>query len=366
MRFCWLLLAACSGGSPASIDASGAPPLDGDIPGDPIAYVAGDELGWYRMDLETGALAKLGSTAAFQPNPNFLATSGTSLYAVTSGDRVGAYSIDPGDFSLRFINDVSSGGSGPAHVAFEPSGFVLVANYSNGVVSVHATREDGGIGESLQRHDVGANAHQVVIRAAGAARFVFVPCLGVDHVAQFEFDQSTGNLTPNTPPVVTTANGAGPRHLAFAPVREHAYLINELDSTLTALAFDGATGVLTPIQTITTRAAGASGNNTTAEVVVHGSGKFVYGSNRGDDNIVAYRIDALTGMVTLVGHTSTQGMTPRNFTIDPSGRFLYAANQGSDSIVVFAIDPDTGALTPTGGTVTVGSPAFIGFTVLPR
>jgi 6-phosphogluconolactonase len=243
---------------------------------------------------------------------------------------------------------------------------VLVANYSNGVVSVHATREDGGIGESLQRHDVGANAHQVVIRAVGAERFVFVPCLGVDHVAQLELDQTTGNLTPNTPPVVTTASGAGPRHLAFAPVANHAYLINELDSTLTALAFDETTGILTPLQTVTTRAAGATGNNTTAEVVVHQSGKFVYGSNRGDDNIVAYAIDEATGMLTLIGHTPTQGTTPRNFTIDPSGRFLYAANQGSDSIVVFAIDQTTGALMPTGATVTVGSPAFIGFAVLPR
>src|SRR4029079_5836552 len=128
---------------------------------------------------------------------------------------------------------------------------------------------------------------------------------------------------------------------------EHAYLINETDSTLSALEWDAATGRLAEIETVSSRASGATGDNTCAEVLVHPSGAFVYGSNRGDDNIAVFSVDESTGRLTLVEHESTQGMRPRNFAIDPGGRLLYAANQDSDSVVPFAIEPATGRLTPT-------------------
>lgn len=361
----WLLIVtcACGGKTATATDAS----VDAEVPIDAvntktIAYVAGDELSWYELD-SSGGLTRISGMAAFRADPNFLAMFGTSLYAVTSGNRVGAYSIDLADYSLTFINDVGSGGNGPAHVAVDATGeFVFVSNYGNGAIAGYPVEAGGQLGTAVYQSNAGANAHQLVFDPSN--RYVFVPCLGVDYVAQYTFDSNTGALTANQPAVVNTAAGAGPRHLAFAPLGNHAYLINELDSTMTALSLDSS-GRLTPVQTLTTRAAGASGNNTTAEVVVHQTGKFVYGSNRGDDNIVAYAIDAGTGMISLVGHTSTQGMTPRSFTIDPSGRFLYAANQSSDSIVVFAIDQMTGALSPTGATVSVTSPAFVGFAQLP-
>jgi 6-phosphogluconolactonase len=171
-------------------------------------------------------------------------------------------------------------------------------------------------------------------------------------------------MTPNAVPELATAAGAGPRHLAFAPDGKHAYLINELNSTLSALSYDAATGRLTELHTLSTRAAGAIGTNTTAEVVVHPNGKFVYGSNRGDNTIVVFARDATTGMVQTVAHTSTQGMTPRNFTIDPTGKFLYAANQNSGTVVPFAIDT-AGRLTPTATPVNVPTPQFVGILALP-
>jgi 6-phosphogluconolactonase len=195
---------------------------------------------------------------------------------------------------------------------------------------------------------------------------VFVPCLGDDKVAQYVFDGSTGALTANATPKLDTANGAGPRHVAFAPDGKHAYLINELNSTLVALAYDSATGRLSAVGApLSTRASGATGTNTGAEVVVHPSGKFVYGSNRGDNNIAVFAVDSSTGMVTAVDHTSTQGMTPRHFTIDPSGTLMYVANQNSGNVVPFKIDPGTGRLTPTASPVTVATPQFVGIVKLP-
>jgi 6-phosphogluconolactonase len=172
-------------------------------------------------------------------------------------------------------------------------------------------------------------------------------------------------LTANATPHLAAAAGAGPRHLAFAPNGNFAYLINETNSTLSALALDNATGRLSTLQTVSTRAAGATGTNTTAEVWVHPSGKVVYGSNRGDNNIVTFSIAPATGMVSPVGHTSTGGMTPRDFTLDPAGAFLYAANQASSSVVTFSLDPTTGLPSPTGTHITATMPSYVGIVPLP-
>lgn len=369
MRNVWLalLIGACGGGSPA-IDASGMGDGPIDAPGPPtrfVAYVSGGaDIAWYDVDKATGALTPISSIAAFRTGASFLAFHGDYLYAVTSGNRVGAYSIAPSTASLTFINDVASGGTGPAHVSADRTGaYVFVANYGSGHVAVMPVLSNGGLASASQTLVAGANAHQIETDPSNG--HVVVPCLGDDKVAQYLFDVNAGILTANAVPQLDTANGAGPRHIAFAPDAKHAYLINELNSTLSALAFDGATGRLTELQTVTTRAAGATGTNTTAEVVVHPSGKFVYGSNRGDNNIAVFSIDATSGMVTAIDHTSTQGMTPRNFAIDPSGSFLYAANQSSNSVVPFAIDTTTGRLTPTASATSAPTPQFVGIVALP-
>ncbi|MDB4954927.1 MAG: 6-phosphogluconolactonase [Myxococcales bacterium] len=361
-----LLLACACGGNRATSDASDAV-LDGTRDSAVmklVAYVGGygPNIAWYAVDPATGALAPSGSIAAFGASPSFLAIDRTRLYAVSEAtSRVGAYTIDQASGALAFLEDASSGGTGPAHVSVDRSGkYVFVANYGDGSVAVLPVRTSG-IGAPQQTLVVGSHAHQII--ADPSNRYVFVPCLGANYVAQFAFDAATGMLTPNAR--LATAPGAGPRHLAFAPDGIHAYLINEVDSTLSALSLDPATGRLTPLQTVSTRAAGATGANTTAEVSVHPSGRFVYGSNRGDNNIVTYAIAPGTGMVSLVGHTSTQGTTPRSFTLDPSGAFLYAANQGSDSVVPFTIDPQSGLPSPTAAQVTATKPSYVGVLALP-
>lgn len=359
-------IAACSGDSPIVTDANtaGDAAPDASVPSRFVAYISGGaDIAWYDVDKTSGALTPIGSIAAFRTGANFLAFRGIGhVYAVTSGNRVGAYSINATTGALTFINDVGTGGTGPAHVSIDRTGkYVFVANYGSGDVSVFPIQPTGGLGAAQQTDPSGGNAHQILTDASG--NYVFVPCLGDDKVAQYSFDTTTGMLTANGQ--VATANGAGPRHMAFAPNGKHAYLINELNSTLLPLSYDSSTGRLAQLQPPLSTRATTGGTNTTAEVVVHPNGKFVYGSNRGENNIVVFSIDQTTGMLTLVDHTSTQGMTPRNFTIDPSGTLLYAANQNSNTVVPFSINPTTGRLTPTAAPINVPTPQFVGVIALP-
>ncbi len=195
--------------------------------------------------------------------------------------------------------------------------------------------------------------------------FVFVPCKGADYVAQYVFDASSGALTPNAVPSLATTVGAGPRHLAFHPNAKWAYLIAENASTVSTLSFDVATGRLSTVDTVSTLPAGFSGTNTGAEIGVHPSGKWVFVSNRGDDSIAAFAVDASTGKLTLLGTpTKTGGKTPRDFALTPNGAFLYAANQGSNSVSAFRIDAN-GALRSTAGNVTLVAPSFVGVLLSP-
>lgn len=346
-----------------------APPPDGALDGAPdspvptrlVVYVSGygPDIVSYDFDRASGALTDARTTRSFAANPSFLAMTQTHLYAASEGgDAIGAYSIDQATGALAFINEAPSGGSGPAHVAVDRSGgFVFAANYGSGDVAVLPVRDDGGVEPAIANPNAGANAHQILADAAN--RFVFVPCKGADHIAQYEL-LPTGALTPNG--TVDTANGAGPRHLAFAPNGDFAYLINELDSTLTVLAYDRASGQLAPLQTVGTRAAGASGANTGAEVVVHPSGSVVYASNRGDDTIAVFTIGS-DGRVTAAGHVDT-GATPRSFTLDPSGEWMLVANQGDDTVSTYRISA-SGMPTPTGTPLGAVNPSFVGFVALP-
>jgi 6-phosphogluconolactonase len=362
-----LLIAACGGSKPAMPQDAHLPASDAPSPAHVVAYISGygPSIAWFDFAPATGTLTPVASIAAAQPQPSFLAITSTHLYAVSeSASRVGAYAIDPATGALTFINDVASGGDGPAHVSVDRAGkYALVANYGGGTVAVLPIRADGGLDAARQTLAPGTNAHMIVADAGNA--HVFVPCKGSDYVAQYTFDAATGTLAPNAVPELATDAGAGPRHLAFAPDGAHAYLIAENASTLTALAYDTATGRLTPLHTVSTRATGATGTNTGAEVWVHPSGKFVYGSNRGDDNIAVFAIDPATGRVTPTGHTPTGGHTPRDFALDPTGAWLVAANQDSNSVVTFAIDPTTGALAPTGAPLAMTMPSFVGFLALP-
>ena len=320
-----------------------------------------------RFNQATGKLGEL-SLAAELENPSFLAVSPDRrfLYAVaevgvagTNGEPTGgvaSYAIAADD-SLKLINRVPSLGADPCHVAVSRSGrTVAVANYSSGsTVTLHANT-DGSLGKTSRdvHHGHGpktdrqkeAHAHSVNFSSDDS---LLLSCdLGADRVYIYRHDARTGAITPHAPPFVGLEPGAGPRHLALHPSGRYAYVIAELSNTIAAFAWSATNGSLRQMQTISTLPFGYTSQSGTAEIVVHPTGRFVYGSNRGHDSIASFAVDARDGRLTLLAHTPTGGKAPRSFAIDPSGRWLIAANQLSDSLVMFAIDQGTGALKPTG------------------
>ncbi len=302
-----------------------------------------------------GGLQPVGSFEA-GANPSFLAIdeARARLYAINeggAGSTVTAVALDP-ETGLGTRLNTAVVGTGPAHVSLDQRGrWVLVANYGGGSVTVVEVT-DAGVGRVADAETPGSRAHQIVVDASNTV--AFVPCLGVDLVAQFRFDAATGGLTPNG--VLHTAPGAGPRHLALHPSGRFAFLVNELDSTVQALAVED--GGLRSLQTLSTLPAGSSGANSGAEVVVHPNGGHVYTSNRGHDSVAHFRVDA-QGLLTLVGHTPT-GRTPRSFAVDASGQWMLVANQDSATVTVFALDA-AGVPQATGQSVAVNAPAFVGF-----
>lgn len=333
-----------------------------------------------RMDPASGALTAP-ALAAEAVNPTFLGThpSRRYLYAVAEiggsagrpGGVVRAFAIDPESARLDPLNQQPSGGSGPCHLTADRAGTnVLVANYVSGSVGVLPVGADGRLAEpsTVIQHEgrgpdpkrqAGPHAHSVNLDPAG--RFAFVADLGLDKVLTYRFDPAEGKLWPHDPPAAQVAPGSGPRHLAFHPGGQFAYVINEMGSTITAFAYDAQHGVLREVQTVSTLPPGFRGSNTTAEVRVHPSGRFLYGSNRGHDSIAIFAIDADSGRLGAVAHEPTQGRSPRHFTIDPTGSYLLAANQDSDNLVVFRIDPQTGRLGPTGIKVQIPCPVCVTF-----
>jgi 6-phosphogluconolactonase len=214
-----------------------------------------------------------------------------------------------------------------------------------------------GQGKGPTARQAGPHGHAVAFDAAN--RVLVGADRGHDRLLGYRFDAATGTLAAHTPPSAPLPPGAGPRHFAFHPNGRQAFAINELSSTITSFSWNASDGVLTPTGTVPTRPAGVT-EGTTAEIHVHPSGRFVYGSNRGHDSIAVFRV-AADAALTLVEHESTRGQTPRNFTIDPTGRWIIAGNQRSNTLAVFSIDQTTGALSPVGPLTTTPSPVSILF-----
>jgi 6-phosphogluconolactonase len=339
----------------------------------------------YRYDAASNQLTPLG-VAAETTNPSFLAIdpSRRFLYAVNelqnykgaSSGAVSAFAINLGTDDRRtpilsLLNQVASRGADPCYIAFDKTGkYALVANYTGGSVSGFPVQADGHIGDPsafVQHRGSSVNKerqespHAHWIETTPDNRFAIAVDLGLDELLVYHFDASKGTLTPNDPPYARLDPGAGPRHLAFHPNGKFAYVVNELQSTITAFSYDPGRGVLEKLKTVSTLPRGFSGSNDTAEIRIHPNGKFLFASNRGHDSIAVFSVDSRTGALTLVDHFPTQGKTPRNFEIDPSGKLLFVANQCSDNIVVFRIDADNGRLTPTGKTLSVPSPVCLKF-----
>lgn len=332
------------------------------------------------FDAKTGALS-VPRLAAEIADPSFLAISPNRkfLYAVSEisdlgGKKTGgvsAFVIDAASGALKPINEQPSMGAGPCHLTVDRGGkAVLVANYGAGSVASLPIRQDGGLepaasaiqhqGKSVDpNRQEGPHAHSINLDPGD--RFAFAADLGLDKVLIYKFDAKAGTLAANDPPSASVAPGAGPRHFAFHPSGKFAYVINEMANTVTGFSFDAKRGALKEIQTIGTLPDGYAETSYTAEVQVHPSGKYLYGSNRGHDSIAAFRIDEKTGKLTSIGQTPTGGKTPRNFGLHPGGKFLLAANQESDTVVVFAIDPATGEIGKELGRVSVPKPCCVKF-----
>ena len=336
-----------------------------------------------QLDLSTGELAPA-ALAGETTNPSFLALhpSGDFLYAVGEissfeGQKAGAvtaWKIDRDTGQLEFLGQDPSGGPGPCHLVVDSTGTtLLVANYGGGSVSSREIHRDGKFGNQISFHQhYGSSVnpqrqqqpHAHSINLDRDNRYAFVADLGLDQILVYRFDAVASELHRNKGfPLVKVKPGSGPRHLSFHPSADYAYVINELDSTITAFRYEPKQGRLELMQTVTTLPPDFDGASYTAEVVAHPSGKFIYGSNRGHDSIAVFRVDPDSGNLQLVQIEPTQGKTPRNFAVDPTGKYLLAENQDSDTIVVFRIDPDQGRLAATGHTLEVPKPVCIKFVV---
>lgn len=336
------------------------------------------------LDVADGSLSEP-SLAAEAVNPSFLAIhpNGQYLYCVNEisegpGRPTGtatAFVLDAATGALERINSQTTEGGVPCHCNVDATGrWLLVANYMGGNTVVLPIGRNGGLGPIAsnvqhtgssvdpQRQD-GPHAHSVNLSADN--QFAYAADLGIDRLLIFRFDADTGIIEPNDPFSVAVSPGGGPRHFSLTPDGKYAYANNELSATVTAFRRDSESGALAPIQEISTLPADFDGRKSTAECVVHPTGKFLYVSNRGHDSIAVYTIDEQTGLLVLVEIQATEGQEPRNFCLDPTGQWLLAGNQQSDSVVVFAVDADTGALTATDHRIAVGRPVCFRMMALP-
>ncbi len=339
-------------------------------------YTGKGSKGIYRMRFDS-ASGKLSAPelAAESDNPSFLAVDakGRYLYAVneaTTGDgEVSAFQINPASGALTALNKVSSHGGSPCHLSFDKTGkWILIANYTGGSVASFPVLDDGKLGEAVSvikhrgksidlNRQEGPHAHAIETTADN--RFALVPDLGADQIVVYHFDAASGKLSPSDPPVGKAHAGAGPRHLVFAPGHASLLVLNELDSTIST--YSNNSGTLKELHSVSTLPQGFSGHNTTAEIAIDHSGKLVYASNRGVDDIAVFKLEAGSEKLTPVQHMPTGGKTPRHFAIDPSGKFLFAENQDSDTIVRFQINQKSGELAATGDTVSLPAPICLVF-----
>ena len=332
----------------------------------------------YRFDGRSGRITPHKVIKGVE-EPSFLAIdrSRRFLYAVNEtldyqgqkSGAVSAFAIDQSSGSLSFLNKQPSMGGAPCHVSISNDGrFALIANYIGGNVTVLPIEKSGSLGRSIdvRQHDgkgpkeqqEAPHAHSVLLD--GKNHFAFVNDLGTDKVVIYEFDRNTGKLSPNAAqPFYKARAGAGPRHFKIHPNGRFAFIVNELDMTVSSLSFDAKLGKLSEVQTLSTLPPSYAGKNSCADLHISPDGNFLYASNRGHDSIVSYRIEPKIGSLQLIEHVATGGKAPRNFAMDPTGSYLLAANQRSDSIVVFGIDRRTGKLSATGHTMSVPSPVCL-------
>ena len=338
--------------------------------------------GIYKFDLDTATgKATAPQVAAKVANPSFLAIhkDGKHLYSVNeidnqNGKKAGgltAFEIQSnGD--LKMLNQVETGGTAPCHLTIDPTGkFVLFANYGGGSSGAVAISGDGSLGKTtafVQHKGKSVNpdrqeaphAHSVNMSPDG--KFAYVADLGLDQILIFAFDSATGEMTPANPPHVAVKPGSGPRHFAFAPGGKRAFVITEIGNTVNSFDVNSATGELTQVQSIGTLPDSFKGVSHTAEVVVHPTGHFVYGSNRGHESITTFLVNRDGSLSYQANYQSDQINTPRNFAVEPKGNWMLIEGQNTGVIEIHAIDRKTGApKSEVAATVKVSTPVCVRF-----
>lgn len=353
----------------------------------------GEGIYLYTLDRETGAL-RLTRTIIGVVNPSFLAMDAAHrfLYAVNEVDAyygkpdgaLSAFSVDSGDGNLHFLNQRPSMGSAPCHISLDKTDRVaLIANYGGGSIATFRLDPDGKLGDCIshiRHHGSGPNlerqsaphAHCILVDPDN--RHALAVDLGLDRILAYELDPETGVLDPVAKISSHAKPGSGPRQMVFHPNGSWAYAVHELESLITAYAYDRGTGSLrelgslptlripmvnapTPIPTRSKE--GSKEENYPACVQVDPRGRYLYVSNRGQDSIACYGINERDGTLTFRDCVPTGGKFPRHFSLDPEGRFLIAANQKSDCLTVFRIDAESGLPVPTEYTTKVPAPVCV-------
>ena len=332
----------------------------------------GEGISVFEGDARSGALERV-QLVGDLINPSYLALSatGSHLYCV-HGDRseVSAFHIDRASGRLQLINQQSTQGRNPVHLALDPSGrFLVITNHIGASLAVLPIAADGALKPLVQLVSVEGQIgpHRIEQQQAKphfnpfdpSGRWVIVPDKGLDRLFSYRFEG--GELRPAAQPFATTREGAGPRSAVFHPQRPLLYVSNELDSTLMTCSFDAASGALTPLHAIPTLPPTFIGHSRAAGIAVDAAGRFVYTSNRGHDSIATFSLDADTGLPRFIGAQPTLGRTPRFFTLSPDGRLLYALNEDSDTIVAFDVDEKSGQPVAPRQVAACGSPVCMIF-----
>ncbi len=325
----------------------------------------------YRFNSADGSFSEAGHIAA--PNASYLAVSPDQrfVYAVHevarngNGGEIASFSFDKGTGRLSFVNKQLSGGDHPCYVEIDRSGkWLFAGNYSSGSLSVLPVRPDGSLdsasshiqhtGNGPDKRQAGPHVHCTLLSPDN--RFLYVPDLGIDKVMIYAFEPVSGQLRPGPQPYISLAPGEGPRHITFHPNGQYAYLITELGSHVAAYYYKK--GSLTLLQQLSN--AEPEGYAASADIHVSPDGRFLYASNRAPyNNIAIFKIDTASGKLDRIGFQSSLGSIPRNFSLDPTGRFLLVANQESNDIIIFKRDMQTGLLTDTGRKISIGKPVCL-------
>jgi 6-phosphogluconolactonase len=332
----------------------------------------------YELNTNTGKLTYV-SSSPHTVNPSYLVADNVNklLYAVNEtgskdkpGGTISAFKLLSDGRQMDFINKVSSQGNYPCYVSLDKTRkWVMCANYGSGTVAVLPVRDSGSLGEATMVHQHtgrgpspqqdAAHAHFIFQNPSNS--LIYSCDLGLDTIYIYKLNTTTGKLL-NTGLNYATLPGAGPRHLAFHPSMNLAYVVNELNGTIEAMTVDSVTGALRRIQVISTLDPGMKTDASCADIHLTPSGKFLYASNRANvNNLAIYQVDRQTGKLTLIGHQPVKGKTPRNFIIDPTGKFLLVANQDTGNVVTFRIDQETGKLEDAGIETIIPSPVCLKF-----